>query len=58
MKKGELYKTDYGLCRITGTSKHGYHVKYISGKFEGKNACIEKSMMRQATRHHEKKETK
>lgn len=57
MKKGELYKTDYGLVRITGTSKNGYHVKYISGILAGKDACIEKSMMRQAKRHHEK-ETK
>jgi hypothetical protein len=53
VKKGELYMGKYGLVRVISTSRYGVLVRYFSGKFKGREARIEKGMMKKMKRHYE-----
>lgn len=53
MKKGELYMGEYGLVRVISTGRQGVLVRYFSGKFKGREARIEKGMMKKMKRHYE-----
>ena len=43
-------------CKVTGFSKNGIHIKWLSGPLEDRDACVDKSSLRRVRGDTEKAE--
>jgi hypothetical protein len=47
MKKGDILDTTFGQYRVDGFGEHGVRGRWLTGTLAGRDACVEKSALRE-----------